>query len=81
VASGMWVGSHGPVGGGLSLRQSNGPLEHGPDYLKGVGLAEWRTCVPVDCWLGGSLGCGPGGGCACIWIACMAGRGHSWCRS
>jgi hypothetical protein len=40
------VASHGPVGSALSLRRSSGPLERGPGYLKGAGLAEWRLWVP-----------------------------------
>jgi hypothetical protein len=28
VASGMWVGSHEPIDGGLSLKQTSRPVEH-----------------------------------------------------
>jgi hypothetical protein len=36
---GGWVGSQGPAGGGLSLRRSSGPLEHGPGIPEGHGLS------------------------------------------
>jgi hypothetical protein len=35
AVGGRWVGSHGPVGGGLLLRQSSRPLEHGPGVPEG----------------------------------------------
>jgi hypothetical protein len=37
LVGGRWVGSHKPVGGGLSLRQSSGLWEHGPGVPEGHG--------------------------------------------
>jgi hypothetical protein len=49
----MWMGSHRPMGGGLWLRQTCGPLEHGPGVPEGhrlreeilhvCGLPAWQT--------------------------------------
>jgi hypothetical protein len=35
VVGGRWVGSHGPASGGLSLRGTSRPLEHGPGMPEG----------------------------------------------
>jgi hypothetical protein len=56
VVGGRWVGSHRPVGGDLSLRQSSRPLECGRGMLVGDGLAEWRLCMSVDAILAGLRG-------------------------
>jgi hypothetical protein len=45
VMGGRWVGSHGPIVGGLWLRLTSGPLEHRPGMPEGHGPAEWRSCV------------------------------------
>jgi hypothetical protein len=37
VVGSRWVGSHGPTGGGLLLRQTSGPLECGPGMPEGHG--------------------------------------------
>jgi hypothetical protein len=37
VVGGRWVGSHGSMGRGLSLRQTSGSLEHGPGIPEGCG--------------------------------------------
>jgi hypothetical protein len=37
VAGSRWVGSQGPTGGDLSLRQTSGPLECGPGMPEGHG--------------------------------------------
>jgi hypothetical protein len=37
VADGRWVGPHRPVGGGLLLRQSSGPLECQSGVAEGPG--------------------------------------------
>jgi hypothetical protein len=79
------VRSHGLVGRGLSLRQSSGPLEHGPGMPYSEGQAEWRWCVPVDHWRGRPEGCGPRRLCwpvqasgawprdrECLWITSLA---------
>jgi hypothetical protein len=44
VVGGRWVGSHGPVGGGLSLRRSSGPLKCGPgeaEIMRACGSLAW----------------------------------------
>jgi hypothetical protein len=81
VASGRWMGSRGPIGGGL-LR----PLERGLMCLKGAG---WQSGDPVCLWIAGLagfrgrfsetvLGCAslkawPSGDCECLWLtACQA---------
>jgi hypothetical protein len=54
------VGSHRPTCGGLLLRRTSGPLELGPGVPAELGpgvpaghsLAEWRSCMSVDCHLG-----------------------------
>jgi hypothetical protein len=49
---GRWVGSHRP-GRGLSLRQTRGPLEHGPSMPEGRG--RWsgdHSCL----WIAGLVG-------------------------
>jgi hypothetical protein len=52
VVGGRWVGFHRPTGGGL-LRQTSGPLEHGPGVPDGHGTAEWRSaCL----WIAGLAG-------------------------
>jgi hypothetical protein len=47
VAGGRWVGSHRPTGGGLLLRQTSRPLEHGPGVPEGQspgGVEIMRVC-------------------------------------
>jgi hypothetical protein len=41
-----------------------GPLECSPGLPEGHGLAEWRSCVSVDCWFGIFWGHGSGRDCA-----------------
>jgi hypothetical protein len=42
MVGGKLVGSHRPAGGGLSLRLTSRPLEHGP------GMPEWCRLSKVD---------------------------------
>jgi hypothetical protein len=36
----MWAGPHGPAGGGLLLKGSDGPVKHRPGRPEGCGLVE-----------------------------------------
>jgi hypothetical protein len=52
VVGSRWVLSHGPTGGGLSLRQTSGPLEHGPGVPEGhrFGSVEIMHVCGLPAW-------------------------------
>jgi hypothetical protein len=70
MASGLWVASQGPLGGGLYLRWSSGPLEHGLGVPEGHRLAEWRSCMSVYPWLErlGGHGWAEWRSCVCVYV-------------